>query len=168
MAIHLADYDAKWPDMFDAEAQRLRALLDGVAIRIDHVGSTAVSGLAAKPVIDIQVSVARLHPTEPYQRPMESLGYSYTTTPVAFFHKPSTWPHTHHVHVREAGSHDEWRMLAFRDWLRVHASDRLAYEALKRALASATDADTVENRIRYSEAKTDFVREIERRAQSSG
>lgn len=154
--------------MFDAEAQRLGALLDGVAIRIDHVGSTAISGLAAKPVIDIQVSVASLDPVEPYQGPLEVLGYTYTTTPIAFFHKPSVWPHTHHVHVREAGSHDEWRMLAFRDWLRDHASDRRAYEALKRALASTTDTDTVESRVRYSEAKTDFVREIERRARSAG
>jgi GrpB-like predicted nucleotidyltransferase (UPF0157 family) len=70
------------------------------------------------------------------------------------------------VHVREAEGVDARRTVAFRDWLRTHPSDRYAYEMLKRKLASDADAETVEGRFRYSEAKTDFIRAIEKRAQS--
>ena len=85
MSIYIADYDPKWPGMFEAEAQRLRAALGGLVLRIDHIGSTAVPGLAAKPVIDVQIAVADLQPVESYGAPLKSLGYSYTTVPVFLF-----------------------------------------------------------------------------------
>ena len=131
MSIYIADYDPKWPGMFEAEAQRLRAALGGLVLRIDHIGSTAVPGLAAKPVIDIQIAVADLQPVESYGAPLKSLGYTYTTVPVSFFHRPAAWPHPHHVHVREAGGADEQRTIAFRDWLRSHPEDRRAYDFVK-------------------------------------
>jgi len=168
MPIVIADYDPKWPDMFETEALRLRDALEGLALGIEHVGSTSVPGLAAKPVIDIQVSVANLEPTDAYRIPLEALGYTYATLPFPFFHKPAGWPHTHHVHVREAGGHDARRTVAFRDWLRSHPADREAYEALKRDLASNADSNSVEGRFRYSEAKTEFVRSIESRARTEG
>jgi GrpB-like predicted nucleotidyltransferase (UPF0157 family) len=168
MPIVIADYDPKWPDMFETEALHLRDALEGLALGIEHVGSTSVPGLAAKPVIDIQVSVANLEPTDAYRIPLEALGYTYATLPFPFFHKPAGWPHTHHVHVREAGSHDARRTVAFRDWLRSHPADREAYEALKRNLASNADSNSVEGRFRYSEAKTEFVRSIESRARTEG
>ena len=164
--IYIAEYDPEWPELFDAEARRLREALDGVALRIDHVGSTAVPGLAAKPVIDIQVSVAPREPLASYRDPLASLGYICTTTPFLYFHRPADWPHTHHVHVRESGSDDEQRTIAFRDWLRTHPADRGAYEALKRSLARGADASSAESRFRYSRAKTDFIRTLERRSGS--
>lgn len=164
MAIELCPYDPSWPLHFEREASRLRGALGDLAVRIDHVGSTAVPGLASKPVIDIQVCVPEVEPAEAYRRPLESLGYTYQTMPVPFFHLPSGWPHTHHVHVREAGSLDARRILAFRDWLRTHPGDRDAYESLKRRLAADADPATPEGRFRYSDAKTGFIREIERRS----
>jgi GrpB-like predicted nucleotidyltransferase (UPF0157 family) len=167
MSILIADYDPEWPVIFEAEARRLRSVLGELALRIDHVGSTAVAGLAAKPVIDIQISVATLDPIDPYKGRLESLGYSYATRPIRFFHRPADWPHTHHVHVCQAGGTDERRVLAFRDWLRQHPADRNAYEALKRELARNADAESVEGRSRYSIAKTDFIQEIESRFPSA-
>lgn len=167
MTIEIVRYDPRWPEIFEAEALRLRTALEDLALRIDHVGSTAVPGLAAKPVIDIQVLVASLDPLESYRAPLESLGYTLETVPFPFFHQPAEWPHTHHVHVREAGGEKERRAIAFRDWLRSHPEDRRAYEELKRALARDSDAATVEGRLLYSDAKTDFVLEIERRALSA-
>ena len=166
MPIEIVHYDPSWPEMFEQEAVRLRAALGDLALHIDHVGSTAVHGLAAKAVIDIQVSVASLAPVEAYRNPLTRIGYTYETVPLAFFHRPADWPHTHHVHVRQIGGADEGRTLAFRDWLRTHADDRDAYESLKRRLASDADADTIDGRVRYSEAKTEFVRAIEKRSLS--
>jgi len=164
MLIVIEDYDARWPEMFEEEARRLGEALDGIALRVDHVGSTSVPGLAAKPIIDIQVSVADPDLVGAYRRAIESLGYTYATVPFPYFHRPANWPHTHHVHIRQVGGLDEKRTLAFRDWLRLHPSDRGAYEELKRRLAGDADAATAEGRFRYSEAKTDFIREIQRRA----
>jgi GrpB-like predicted nucleotidyltransferase (UPF0157 family) len=168
MPILIADYDPKWPDQFEQEAARLRTALGGLALRIDHIGSTAVPGLAAKPVIDIQVSVADLDPLAAYGSPLAAIGYAHETVPLAYFHRPADWPHTHHIHVRARASRDEQRTLAFRDWLRTHDDDRVAYEALKRRLAGDADADTVDGRFRYSEAKTEFVRAIERKSLAKG
>jgi GrpB-like predicted nucleotidyltransferase (UPF0157 family) len=164
MPIEIVDYDPSWPEAFALEAERLRAALGTMALAVDHVGSTSVPGLAAKPVIDIQVSVDRLEPVDGYRARLAGIGYAYETVPLVYFHRPEQWPHTHHVHVRQHGGADERRTLVFRDWLRAHPEDRDAYEALKRSLAEDGDADTVEGRFRYSEAKTAFIREIERRS----
>lgn len=164
MQIEIVDYDPRWPAMFELERTRLGEALGEIAVRIDHVGSTSVVGLAAKPLIDIQVTVVDPSLTSGYQPSLESAGYTFTTIPFGYFHRPSDWPHTHHVHVREHEGFDARRTLAFRDWLRTHPHDRDAYARLKRRLASQADAATAEGRFRYSEAKTDFIREIERRA----
>jgi GrpB-like predicted nucleotidyltransferase (UPF0157 family) len=120
--------------------------------------------LAAKPIIDIQVVAPDPAAIEACRGRLTGLGYSHCTVPVTFFHRPARWPHTHHVHVREAGTFDEQRLCRFRDWLRSHEADRRAYEALKRDLARDFDLQSSAQRMRYSEAKTQFVREIERRA----
>ncbi len=157
VAIHIADYDPAWAARFEAEADRLHEALGDLALRIEHVGSTAVVHLAAKPVIDILVSVADLEPVDAYRLPLEAIGHTFTTMPFPYFHRPDTWPHTHHIHVRVAGSDDERRMLAFRDWLRSHPADRREYEVLKRSLARHADPSTPEGRYEYSKAKTEFI-----------
>jgi GrpB-like predicted nucleotidyltransferase (UPF0157 family) len=169
--MEIVAYDASWPAAFEAEAARLRSALALIALRIDHNGSTAVPGLAAKPVIDIQVSVASLVPLSAYGDPLRALGYTHLPHPddafCPFFHRPAGWPHTHHVHVVEHGGAEERRTLAFRDYLRAHADAAREYEALKRALASQYAADDADAREAYARAKTEFVEGIIARALAS-
>src|SRR5262245_44536409 len=90
-------YDSAWPMHFEAERKRLHATLLGLALRIDHHGSTAVPGLAAKPVIDIQISVRTLEPIDTYRVPLQTLGYHHVPHAddafCPFFHRPEVWPH---------------------------------------------------------------------------
>ena len=98
MQVELSEYDPKWASMFDAEASRIREALGSFAKRIEHVGSTSVPGLAAKPVIDIQISVEKLHPMDPYKVLLEQIGYTHVPHPddavYPFLHRPEIWPHT--------------------------------------------------------------------------
>ena len=161
---NIAAYDPSWPDLFQLEAQRIQDALRGLAYRVEHVGSTSVPGLAAKPIIDMLVVTESLSDALHCREQLERLGYAHAEHPIAFFHQPMEWPHTHHVHVREAGHADACRWLLFRDWLRTHPYDLRAYETLKRNLANGADLSRPENRARYSEAKTEFIRDVERKA----
>jgi GrpB-like predicted nucleotidyltransferase (UPF0157 family) len=160
----ITPYDPNWPATFEAEAIRLRHALGPLALVIDHHGSTAVPGLAAKPVIDIQISVATLRPFESFGKPLETLGYVHVPHPddarCPFFHRPSQWPHTHHVHVVEAGGGEERRTLAFRDYLRQHHQAAHEYEQLKRQLMAEIDPRDAAARETYAERKTAFVERI--------
>ena len=116
LMITLAPYDPAWPAMFEAEASHIRAALQGLALRVEHVGSTAVPGLSAKPVIDLQVSVASLKPFEPYLYRLASIGYVHISLGdfdrvYPFFQKPAEWPCTHHMHLCERGGLQEARHL---------------------------------------------------------
>ncbi len=138
--IEIVDYDPSWPSMFEAETERLGAALAGVAVRIEHVGSTSVPGLAAKPIVDIQLSVPDVSNLDRYRGPLESLGYEYVYDPdfveYPFFGWPSAKaPRTFNVHVCEAGTEWEARHLRFRDRLRTDERVRDEYAALKRELA---------------------------------
>lgn len=155
-------YDPTWPAAFETEARALRDAFGTDALRIEHVGSTAVPGLAAKPVIDIQVAVASLAPLEPHARTLASLGYHFISVGdfdlvYPFFAKPAAWPSTHHVHLCAAGGEQEARHLAFRDHLRRDRDAAVAYEALKRRLAVEHHGTTIASREEYSLAKTAFV-----------
>jgi GrpB-like predicted nucleotidyltransferase (UPF0157 family) len=164
VTISIEDYDSDWPRAFARERDRLQAALGAVALRIEHNGSTAVHGLAAKPVIDIQISVSRLQPMDAYAPALERLGYVHLAHAdddrCPFFHRPAEWPHTHHVHVVEAGSEEERRTLAFRDYLRGHPDAAREYETLKRGLAGAHPGADAESLEAYAAAKTDFVERI--------
>jgi GrpB-like predicted nucleotidyltransferase (UPF0157 family) len=161
---HLAPYDPNWPSMFEAEAARLRRALGGLALRIDHHGSTAVPGLSAKPIIDIQVSVADLRPLEAFGGALEALGYVHVPHPddafCPFFHRPAGWPHTHHVHVVQAGGEEERRTLAFRDYLRRHDTMARHYERLKQRLMDELNPNDAASREAYALAKTSFVERV--------
>jgi GrpB-like predicted nucleotidyltransferase (UPF0157 family) len=162
--IELVSYDPAWPSAFGAEASRLRAALKAVALRIDHNGSTAIPGLAAKPIIDIQISVAALQPLSAYSPVLESLGYTHVPHPddefSPFFHRPHEWPHTHHVHIVEGGGREERRTLAFRDYLREHRDVARAYEELKRTIAARTIGVDQGSQEQYAMAKTDFIERV--------
>ena len=163
-AYALEPHDPEWPKRFESEAERLRAALGEAAVRIEHVGSTAVEGLAAKPTIDIQVSVPSMTPRSRYLEPLTALGYRWALDPWTdeheFFSRDENGSRTFHVHVCPEGSEWERRHLAFRDWLREHPGDAAAYERLKRELAQAHPRDTYS----YADAKSSFVRAIEAQA----
>lgn len=162
-------YDPGWADRFEEERVRLEAALLGLALRIDHHGSTSVPGLSAKPIIDIQVSVARLHPMDGYRLALQGLGYRHVPHPddafCPFFHRPEGPPHSHHVHVVESGSAEERRTLAFRDYLREHADVADEYARLKETLAPRfTDAAMAD----YASAKGEFIEQVIALALSAG
>jgi GrpB-like predicted nucleotidyltransferase (UPF0157 family) len=161
-AIH--PYDPDWPNRFASEARRIEVALDPIAMRLEHVGSTAVPGLAAKPVIDIQVSVRSMSPREAYRRPLEELGYQWGIDPWTdeheFFSLDEDGERRFHIHVCPEGSNWERRHVTFREWLREHPDDAASYERLKRQLAEMHPRDTYS----YADAKTSFIREIEAKA----
>jgi putative glutamine amidotransferase len=160
----VVDPDPSWPARFDEEATRIREALGDLAVRIDHVGSTAVPGLPAKPVIDIQVSVPSLAPRARWRDPLVAAGYRYRLDPTSvereFLAKETPDGHREvNLHVCVAGGDWERRHLAFRDHLRADPEAADAYGRLKRDLATNHDRDIHT----YTDAKTVFIREIEKR-----
>lgn len=167
--IRLVPYDAAWPEMFEAESANLRNVLGACAIRIEHVGSTAIPGMTAKPVIDIQISVDRIDPLTRYLPALAQLDYVHQPLGdfdrvYPFFHKPSRWPTTHHIHLCVAGGEQETRHLAFRNFLRRHQAVAVEYARLKAVLANEHAGSTLESREQYSLGKSVFVESVLGRA----
>jgi GrpB-like predicted nucleotidyltransferase (UPF0157 family) len=161
--IEIADYNPAWPVLFGELGQALRAALGAVALRIDHVGSTAVSGLAAKPIIDVQISVAAFEPIEAFKGPLEQLGYvdradNPERTKRYFREAPGS--RRTHLHVRRAGSFSQQVPLLMRDYLRCHARAAAEFGTVKRCLAGQFPFDGAS----YTDAKAPHVWEIIRRA----
>jgi GrpB-like predicted nucleotidyltransferase (UPF0157 family) len=156
-AVVLVRYDPHWPAEFEAEAARLRSALDGIVTRVDHVGSTAVPGLVAKAIIDIQVSVRSLVPKRHIVEPLEEIGYAYVPDPrfptYPFFRYPAVGPRRVHLHVAEAGSPEETEHVHFRDRLRDDPELAKAYVDLKRTMARRYFT----NRVAYSNSKGEFI-----------
>ncbi len=163
-AVRIEEYDPGWAESAAAEITRIGAALGETAVRIDHVGSTAVPGLAAKPIVDLQLSVAAIEPVSIYVVPLENLGYLFAPDPGSpdfhFFGLPAERPRTHHLHVCEAGSEHERRHLALRDYLRAHPEETARYAALKYELIAAHPGD----RLAYIEGKDAYVTALEARA----
>jgi len=161
----ISNYDPHWPAAFAEVAQRLRAALGDIACRIDHIGSTAVPGLAAKPIIDIQISVASLDPVHAYREQIEQCGFVWRSgnpeRTKRYFREHPGLPRRH-LHVRRVGSFSEQFALLFRDYLRAHAERATAYAEEKRRLAPALLID----RQQYVEVKEPFIWETIRLADS--
>lgn len=166
--IRLAPYDAAWPRRFERE----RALLEGVlgawlAGPIEHIGSTAVPGLTAKPVIDIMAGVRDLPSSLEARAPLAALDYvyfPYRPDVMHWFCKPSPARRTHHLHLVPVESPLWADRLTFRDYLRGSAAVATEYAALKVALAERHRFD----REAYTEAKGEFVGSVLRRARGPG
>lgn len=160
--IVLADYDPEWPVLFEREAARIRTILGERALRIEHVGSTSVPGLAAKPVIDIVLVLADSSDELAYVAPLEAAGYVLRIREQDWHeHRVLKGPDTNvNLHVFSEGSPEIDRMLAFRDRLRANDSDRTCYERSKRELAER-EWKYVQD---YADAKTAVVEEIIARA----
>ncbi len=170
--IQIVPYDPGWVHDFERERDRIRGALGELARRVDHNGSTSVPDLAAKPIIDIQVSVALLHPIDTFAPALTRLGYQHVPHPddefCPFFHRPKQSPHTHHVHVVQAGGVEERRTLAFRDYLREHSNVSREYEALKRQLAAGHNAEASLTHQAYADAKSAFVERVVETALRAG
>ena len=158
----IVPWNPEWSREFEQERTRLEETFDSTSAVVEHIGSTAVPGLAAKPVIDIMVGVAALSEAEARIDSLRALGYEYVPAYEAqlphrrYFRKPIVEPRTHHLHcvVRETSFwHDQ---LAFRDYLREYPAAAKAYATLKRNLALQYVAD----REAYSEGKSEFITSI--------
>ena len=155
--VEVVPYDPGWPGRFHWKRGVMRAALGPAAGSIDHMGSTAVPGLAAKPVIDILVSISDVEDEESYRVPLERTGLQFRSRDEVhrYFRPPAGSLRDVQVHVAEADS--DWRRehLLFRDYLRAHSDVADAYGALKLRLAAEHPTD----RIAYTDMKGAFIRE---------
>jgi GrpB-like predicted nucleotidyltransferase (UPF0157 family) len=160
--ITITEYDPAWPALFGREAGRIRTALGRSALLIEHAGSTAVPGLAAKPIIDIVLAVPDSADEEAYVPAMEAAGYTlWARQPDWFEHRMFKGPDTDiNLHVFTAGAAEIDRMLLFRDWLRANDADRDAYLQAKRDLAKRTWRHVQH----YADAKSAIVEQIIARA----
>jgi len=161
-AIRLVPYDSTWPMEFAAEAARIERASAGLPLELEHIGSTAVPGLAAKPVIDILAGRPGNVAGTKFVAAFRQLGYehkgAYGVPGRNYFRRGS--PRTHHVHVVSTSS-EFWRdHLLFRDYLRSHPDVAREYETIKRELA----AMYVVSKDEYTDAKGPFIRSIIRLA----
>jgi GrpB-like predicted nucleotidyltransferase (UPF0157 family) len=157
--VHIADYDTAWTESFAAVAPRLSTVLaPWLAAPPEHIGSTSVPGLPAKPIVDILAPVASLSDAQEAVAPLEAEGWVFwPDDPCRYYRlwflRPEPEMRTHHLHVIAYDDPHARALLAFRDALRTDATLRDAYVRLKRDLAKLHP----QNRNAYSNAKSDFV-----------
>jgi GrpB-like predicted nucleotidyltransferase (UPF0157 family) len=156
--IVLENYKPEWPELFRSEADRIAAVLDRRALQIEHAGSTAVPGLAAKPIIDVILVVADSADEATYAPDLEAAGYVLRVRePHWYEHRMFKGPNADvNLHVFSRGCTEVDRMLLFRNWLRSNAADRDLYARTKLALA-AQEWNQVQE---YADAKTTVIEEI--------
>lgn len=159
--IQIVDYDPDWPRRFAVERARIADALGPHALLVEHVGSTSVVGLAAKPIVDVQLSVTDPEDEGAYVPALSGVGYLLRVRSPGH-RMVRTAARDVHVHVCGAGSDWERRHLVFRDWLRQDAADRDLYEATKKELARRDWSDMNA----YADAKSAVIREITARAEA--
>ena len=164
----IADYDPQWPYLYAQEAEAIRRAVGKALVAVEHVGSTSVPGLAAKPVIDILAGVTSFAAGEHSVPALEAFGYECrgeNGIPGRLFFRKGLvqYRRTHHLHLVQT-NHEQWvGMLSFRDFLRTHPDEARCYEALKRNLA----AQFRDNRKAYTEGKEEFVKAILEKARET-
>lgn len=161
-AIVIQDYDNHWPVSFQEEAAKISAILGQKIIQLEHVGSTSIPGLAAKPIIDILLVVADSANEESYLPDLEKEGYSLKIRePDWFEHRMFKGPKADiHLHVFSQNCSEIQEMLRFRDWLKISAEDRNRYQRLKKELATKNWTFVQD----YADSKTPLINEIKERA----
>ncbi|MGO8950025.1 MAG: GrpB family protein [Ktedonobacterales bacterium] len=158
----VVDYDPVWPALFEHEWTRIGSAVAAFAVTIEHVGSTAVPGLCAKPIIDILITVDPFGPADAYIPTLAALGYVFRDDPTNVDRHAFGMRDAHgyrpvpgfNAHIEQHGCPGVRRLIAFRDYLRTHPETAREYCALKRALAATYGSD----RDGYTAAKTVFVR----------
>lgn len=157
--VRVAPYSLEWHDVFEAERSKLADALGSLAVHIEHVGSTAVPGMSAKPIIDIAIAIERSESAARISKILDEVGYKFAVDArseggLIFYREINPRLRTHHVHVISIDD-PQWRnYLRFRDLLRKDASVRRAYTALKERLAR----EFADDRDSYTMGKSDFVR----------
>jgi GrpB-like predicted nucleotidyltransferase (UPF0157 family) len=160
-AVEIVAYDPRWRTRFEAERQGIAAALGPLARRIEHIGSTSVPDLAAKPIIDVLVEVDDPGREEGDSRPLKTAGFELRVGEPR--HRIfRTLARDVHVHVWPTGCSESTDYLTLRDWLRTHAEDRRLYESTKRELAGRPWRDMNY----YAEAKSPVIAEIMARARA--
>ena len=158
-SVRVVPYSPEWPRLFEEERGLLESAFGGRALAFEHVGSTSVPGLAAKPVLDLMASVRDLKDVEPCVAPLARVGYTYkgeNGLPGRHYFTKGSPLRTHHLHVVTHGG-DFWREhLLFRDHLRAHPDEARAYARLKTELSRKFSRD----RAAYTEAKAPFIRRV--------
>jgi GrpB-like predicted nucleotidyltransferase (UPF0157 family) len=166
--IPFVEYDPQWPGLFAREEARIRGILGDRVVRLEHTGSTSVPGLAAKPIVDITMTVADVLDEPAWVPDLEAAGYRLVIReqePEWYDHRVLKGPDTNiNLHVFSAGCRELDRMVGFRDWLRTHEDDRKLYEATKRELLKR-EWTYVQN---YADAKGEVVEQIAARAGIGG
>ncbi len=166
MKVSIVEYCPQWREMFEEEKQLLQAVLGEGSSKVKHIGSTAVNGLAAKPVIDIMIGLPDLSVVDSLVPRIEALGYEYIKKyedemPFRrYFVKNSNGIRTHQIHMVEINSEFWGRHLLFRDYLRQNPEIANKYAALKKQLAECEWGDVNE----YADAKSEFIKGIENKA----
>jgi GrpB-like predicted nucleotidyltransferase (UPF0157 family) len=163
-SVEVVDYDPSWPEVFSAERETLLALAGSQLVALEHVGSTAIPGLRAKPIIDIMASVESLEALDSILPALERLGYQLTDAgmPNRFFLRKAeaTGERAFHLHIVEVSSWSGRKERLMRDYLLDHPEVAAAYAALKTQLAITHAKDS----LAYTRAKTDFVQGVVDRA----
>lgn len=164
--IVIANYNPQWPLLYQEEKSRIQSAIAQAVVAIEHVGSTAVPGLGAKPIIDIMVAVRSLADAEACIEPLQSIGYEYVPEYEVFiperryFRKWVQGERTHQVHMVERTSEFWHRHLLFRDYLRTQSDVAQEYYQLKKELSAKYGSDLGA----YTDAKTPFIESVVARA----
>ena len=166
--VWIVEYNSDWANMFELEAESIHKVVEkDLIVEIEHIGSTAVPGLAAKPIIDIMVGVRRISDGQDLIETLENLGYVYwadNPNPERMFFVKGMPPYgkkrTHHVHVVEFEG-EFWQRKLFRDYLRIHPEEAGRYEKLKRDLAVQFRCD----REAYTQRKAEYIAGVMEKAQ---
>jgi len=164
--VRLASYTPAWRILFNSEKKALLIALRGLALGIEHIGSTSIPDMDAKPIVDIAVAVASLDEIQKCVQPLSSVGYEYKGEyglPGRHFFTKGT-PHTHYLHVvaKESQYWNAW--LLFRDYLAGNSNAAKEYSNLKQDLAKKYESD----RDAYTKAKSKFITGIVERAKAEG
>jgi GrpB-like predicted nucleotidyltransferase (UPF0157 family) len=157
--VKLRPYTAEWARLFAEEEERIRGAIGEYVLDIQHVGSTAIPGMAAKPILDIAVAVASFEEAFVCVAPMEHIGYEYcgeNGIPRRHYFVKRSPLTTHHVHINERGSRNWENQVIFRDYMSAHPQAIEAYIALKEGLAKQFPRD----REAYTNGKAQFIEHI--------
>ena len=162
--IELTPYNPNWPDLYRQEARKIAQILGSEIILMHHIGSTAIPGIHAKPIINCLIEVEKIERIDSHNQALFSLGYEARgengIPGRRYFFKSSTENHTHHLHAFEVGHPEITRHLDFRDYLRIHPEEAQAYSQLKQELAKKFWHDS----IAYTDGKSEFIHRIDRQA----
>ncbi|MBX9975113.1 GrpB family protein [Cytobacillus firmus] len=158
--ILIEDYNSNWAKEFEEEKDKLKEILNDNVISIEHIGSTSIMGLGAKPIIDIAIGVMDLETVMDFIEPLQNLGYEFVyhkEFPERRFFRKGEWrAGTHHLHFYEFESEHWNNQILFRDYLRTDSNALKEYQQLKVNLAAKYRFD----RVSYTEAKAPFIQQI--------